>query len=99
MLRERFKKDKTDPIDALITKLLGEIDYVEATSDEYSTMLKNLEQLYKLKAEKRRKPIGWDTIFMVGGNILGVLIVVAFEQNHVVTSKGLNLVLRPKSAE
>lgn len=55
-----------------------------------------LEGLHRLKAEERRPPVSRDTMLLVAGNLLGILVIVAYEQRHVMTSKGFTQIIRPK---
>ena len=83
----------TDTIDHLISEMAGS----EGSSEEYTTMTNNLETLYKLKAEEAPDRIKLDTIAVVAGNLLGILIIVGFEKSHVMTSKALSSLLKPKN--
>lgn len=59
-------------------------------TDDYATMLNRLERLYKLKEKNAPKRISPDTMLIVGGNLFGILVIVYFEQAHVLTSKALS---------
>lgn len=63
-------------------------------SEKYPTLMAYLERLHKLKAQERREPVKLDTIVIVGGNLLVALLVVAYEQKHVITSKAVPLFMR-----
>lgn len=82
---------KNDPneLDTLIKSILDEMATLSPESDEYDKRLKQLERLYKLKTENRPERVSRDTLYLVGGNLLGVLLIVAYEQKNVVTSKAL----------
>lgn len=97
MLRLFFKDEKTKAIDKLIADVLQNMERAAVGSEEYSSMMAHLERLYKLKAEQRRKPVSRDTIAIVAGNLLGILLIVAYEQKHVMSSKGFTQIIRPKS--
>lgn len=81
-----------EPIDAVLSsmKTFGPDDA------EYPPLLAHLEKLTTLKASLRRPRVSLDTVMLVTGNLLGILIIVAYEQKHVMTSKGLNFVMKPK---
>jgi tetrahydromethanopterin S-methyltransferase subunit G len=87
------RKPDTTPIDGQITKVLSEMDTVEEVdSPEYKEMMKRLERLYKLQAQQRPKRISRETILIVAGNLVGILIIVAYEKNNVWTSKAIDRV-------
>ncbi|MET0786968.1 MAG: hypothetical protein ABWY25_09695 [Paenisporosarcina sp.] len=62
-------------------------------------MVDHLERLMKMKAEERRNRVSPDTMAIVGGNLLGILVIVAYEQKHVMVSRGLGLILKAKVAD
>jgi hypothetical protein len=65
-------------------------------SEEYSALVEHLDRLAKMKAEERRNRVSPDTMAIVAGNLVGVLIIVAYERSHVMTSKGLGFVINSK---
>lgn len=91
-----FQKDTNEPIDAQIECTLDQMHNLGVTSEEYPAMMTLLERLYELKAKERRQPVSRDTIALVAGNLLGILLIVAYEQKHVMTSKGFSQIIKPK---
>ena len=79
-------------IDNLISEMAGH----DGNSEEYSKMTENLETLYKLKAEDKPDRVDRNTIAIVAGNLLGILVIVSFEKSHVMTSKALSNLLKPR---
>lgn len=76
-------------------KILDEMDTFGPDSQEYPTMLDHLERVSNLhKSEDKRKATP-DNLILVAGNLLGILVIVAYEQKHVMTSKGLGFVRKP----
>jgi hypothetical protein len=94
MLR-RFKK-KESVLDEPITEILDKMKHYGPDNEEYPHLVDNLERLNKLKQKERRFKFSPDTMLIVGGNLLGILIIVAYEQKHVIVSKGLTFVGRSK---
>lgn len=97
MLRAFLKNDLVTPIDPLIDAVREEMHHVGVNSDEYSTLLSYLERLYKVKEEQRPAPLSRDTMALVAGNLAGILLIIAYEQKHVITSKGFNQIIRPRA--
>ncbi len=95
-MRNFFKREKTTPFDELIAKLLKEMDAIGSASPEYPKKLAMLEKLYALKAKESREPISKNTMAIIAGNLVGILLIVAYEQKHVLQSKGLGQLIRPK---
>lgn len=92
MLRYFFGREETSPVDSLIDSVLSEMHTHDTDSEEYARRMTYLERLCELKENHRREPLSRDTLVAVGGNLLGILVIVAYEQKHVMTSKALALV-------
>lgn len=90
-----FKKEsKFDrPIDAVLVELQSE----KPDSERYSSLLIQLDRLTQLKDRERINKVSADTAWMVAGNLIGILIIVAYEQKHIIGSRGVNFILRPRT--
>lgn len=94
-----FQKPKDSNVQGLettIDHLISEMASREGDSEEYTKMTDNLETLYKLKLEDKPDRVKLDTIAIVAGNLLGIIIIVGFEKSHVMTSKALSNLLKPR---
>jgi len=90
-MRRLFNKESGNtPVDKQIDAVLSEMDVKGVSSEEYPKLMSLLERLNKQKQQEKLPRVSRDTLFMVGGNLLGILLIVAYEQKHVLTSKGLN---------
>lgn len=98
MLRQFFKSEIPTPIDGLIDAVMDEMHKEGVFSDKYPTLMNHLNRLYEIKANQRRTPVSRDTMAIVAGNLPGILLIVAYEQKHVMTSKGFSQLIRPKGA-
>lgn len=92
-----FRKNEVTKTDALIDAVLEEMHTVGVDAPEYQNLLTYLERLHEVKAKERRAPVSRDTMLLVGGNLMGILLIVAYEQKHVMTSKGFNQIIRPRT--
>lgn len=94
----RFGKEKPSIYDAPINRVLDEMSLYGPDTEEYPKLVKHLKSLTRMKAatEPTRR-ISPDTLAVVGGNLLGILIIVMYEQRHVMVSKGMGFILRPRS--
>ncbi|MET0785751.1 MAG: hypothetical protein ABWY25_03520 [Paenisporosarcina sp.] len=95
MLR-RFVKEKSSVLDEPIAHILSKMNKVGPESEEYPKLVNQLERLYRLQREPRRSRINPDVMAIVAGNLVGILIIVMYEQKHVVTSKGLGFILKAR---
>lgn len=96
MLRDFFSNDTASPVDDQIDAVLDEMGRAGVNSDEYPKLLTLLERLSELKEKQIREPLSRDTVAMIAGNLLGILLIVAYEQKHVMTSQGFKQIIRPR---
>jgi len=74
-------------LDEAIENVLAEMAGHDADSDEYAQMTDQLTKLYAIKASTKPDRISKDTIAIVVGNLIGILMIVGYEQGHILTSK------------
>jgi len=92
----RKSKDQSEPIQTEATRILTSMSNVDPMSREYRVLLVDLERLTRLTEESKPERVSRDTIALIAGNLLGILIIVAYEQKHVVKSKGFERLIKPK---
>jgi hypothetical protein len=94
---ERFRKNDTpSPLDDQIAAVLESMTNYTVDSGEYPLLLRHLERLYELKTQTRKPPVSRDTMVLIAGNILVTLVIVAYEQKHVLTTKAPSMIIKPK---
>jgi len=92
-----LKRNETiTPLDEQIKAVLSEMETLGVNDPEYPKMLTYLERLTTIKANNRRNPVSYDTVALIFGNLAGILLIIVYEQKHVLTSKGFNQIIRPK---
>ena len=77
-----------------IDSVLHEMNSVNADSKEFSKMNKQLVKLYSMKDIETPNRVSLDTLVLVTGNLLGIVLIIGHERTHVVTSKALQFVLK-----
>lgn len=87
-LSKEAKRRIIEERDLIFTKMSQ-----EGISDEDWTLYKKRYDGYceMLKSNFKISP---DTLLVVGGNLLGILLILNFEKAEIVTSKALNFVLK-----
>ena len=92
-----FKKTKepTD-LDHALHRAHGQLKNHDADTKEYAQIVDQIVKLQTLQAAEKPKPISKDTWATVGANLAGILIIVAYEHSHVVTTKALGFVPKVK---
>lgn len=87
---------KTSNIDRLIDDVESQMLLADPTTEEYQTLLMRLNSLSALKAKKPEKNLDVNTLVIVGGNLLGIIAILAYESRHIVTSKAMGFIIKPK---
>ncbi|HSX24542.1 MAG TPA: hypothetical protein VLG69_01090 [Candidatus Andersenbacteria bacterium] len=85
----KLQEIKLDILDHMINETPG--------SDRFSALRKELEKIEKMQNPKGMQKIDINTALLVGGNLLGILVIVAYEQKHVFASTARNFVLKTKT--
>ena len=91
-----FRKKEDPKLSAAIDAIYEEMTTHGPDSEEYPNMLGYLERLTELQAPKRHNRVSPDQMAVVLGNLLGIQIIVAYEQKHVMTSKAKDFIIKPK---
>lgn len=89
-------KNKPSVIDEPIEQVLNEMNRVGPRSDEYPALVAQLDRLTEMKTQERKNKVSPDTLWIVGGGILQVLVIVAYEQKHVMVSKAVGFIQKVK---
>lgn len=97
MLKLFFTNDQVTPVDVQIEALAAKMEEVGVLDDSYPTLVEHMVKLEELKAKSRKPPISRDTVAIIVGGIIQTLIIVIYEEKHVLSSKGFTQILRPKS--
>lgn len=95
MLKYFVKNDEATALQKLIDKVELEMHHTDVNSEEFAKLATQLERLYDIKT-KGRDFISRDTLAVIAGNLAGILLIVAYEQKHVMNSKGLPQLIRPR---
>jgi hypothetical protein len=93
----KLRKEKPSIYDAPIAKVLQSMETFSPEDPEFTTLMAHLNELTKMKAaESAKSKVDANTMAIVGGNLLGILTIVAYEQKHVMTSKAMGFILKAK---
>ncbi|MCX7817542.1 MAG: hypothetical protein N2317_08575 [Syntrophales bacterium] len=94
MFEKITKRDKRTNLEKEIDSVILTMSSYKPDSDEYEAMAKNLEMLYKAKTHERVRHVSPDTIALVAGNLLGIVLILGYEKANVITSKALGFVIK-----
>lgn len=96
MFRDKIKRQSK--LDAPIDKVLNEMSDQLIDSDEYDKLLDHLERLQKMRKEENPLIPTGDAVVGAVASILGIVMIVKFEQLNVLTSKATMLLHRSKTS-
>lgn len=91
-----FLNGKDSVLSDSIDRILSEMNQVDTDSNKYQESLTRLERLMSLQKEEKSNGVSPDTMALVLGNLAGILIIVGYERLHVITSRGLQFILRSR---
>ena len=91
-----FSKRVESDLDRQINRALHDLSNHTIGSEKYLISLNMATELTKLKKEQRSSAMSKDTLAVVGGNLLGIFMVIKHESVNVVTSRAMSLLLKPK---
>jgi len=87
-------------VSTAIDSLLEEMASLNGDSEEFAQMNDQLTKLYALKEidnnVKSWKRVSADTMAIVAGNLLGIVMIVSHERASILTSKALTLLMKMK---
>lgn len=88
--------DDWPELDDAIKSVFDSMTAFTPDSPEYPDLLNHLERLTQLRKKDTPRRVSPETMVTVIGNLLGILVIVAYEERHVMTSKGLGFVMKTK---
>lgn len=75
---------------------LDQLAQLQKDSAEYGVAVDRLSKLHKLKSEEQTEMPSMNTVLVVGANIFGILWLTRYEKEHVLSSKALGFVMKPR---
>lgn len=88
----RKPKAVNQKLEAVIVCILDAMIEYGPESPEYPALLDHLQKLTALRQPTVAQPLNWNSMALVAGNIFGILVIVAYEHTHAMTSKALGFV-------
>jgi hypothetical protein len=85
---------KRSVLDEPIGNILTRMNEAGLDSQKYNECVDHLDRLMEMKTDERKHRIDPNTVLIVLGNLLGILVIVIYEQKHVMVSRALGFVNR-----
>lgn len=80
-----------------IDKAIRELSNHAVGSQEYVKALECVVKLHRMKEEEKPSSVSKDTLFSIGANLVGILMVIRHEQVNVIFSRAMQMVFRIKT--
>jgi len=93
-MRMITKRDKRTTLEKEIDEVIKTLSELPKDSEEYTNIVANLEVLYKAKSNEKISCVSPDTVAVVVGNLMGILIILGYEKANVITTKALGFVMK-----
>ena len=81
-------------LDAEIERLIVALAEKDLDTPEYDLLHNKLTKL--LESRQHPNPINWNTVLLVGANLLGIGVVLSYERLNIITSKAFGQIMRPR---
>lgn len=90
------KKNEPSKLDQAIDAVFADMSGFTSDSDEFNAMTNQLDRLYKLKEIDSSPRVSPDTMLLVTSNLVGILIIVGHERAHIIATKALMFISKPR---
>lgn len=91
------KMEDRDALEPVMNQILADMETYGTDSPEYPALMQRLQEIVALRASQdTRRRCSPDGMLLVAGNLLGILIIVAYERTNVMTSKAVSFIVKPK---
>lgn len=89
-------RTKVSDLDVAISALYTRMQTTDPDDPEYAKLVSHVKELESIKSGKHSNRPSNDTMWIVLGGIAQVVIIVAYENSHVLVSKATNFILKHK---
>ena len=96
MFNSREKPKHQRMLESELDRALIRLKTEMLTTEDYTTMLSLVERLHKMLDEENPDVVNKNTLLVVGGNLLGIILILKHEYLNVITSKALSFVIRAR---
>lgn len=90
-----FWKERT-PLDLEHDRAVHALKSHPVGSKEYQSVLTIVDELGKQRDKDKPSTVSKDTLAVIAGNLLGILMIIKHEHVNVITSRAFGLLLKPR---
>ena len=84
MPRNNFDKE--------VDRVLSQMSDLDPTSNEYHTVVKNLDILTKAQQSSTDRRFSKDAILAASANLAGIILILGYEKANVITTKAISFI-------
>lgn len=80
-------------------RLLEELKNLDPTDDLYDLVKTHLQDIHKMKTTDKgeKKSVSPDALVGAAASLAGIVMILGFERAHIITSKAMSFVFKPKA--
>lgn len=90
------RKREPTLLENAMEKALRELDGYSIGSGDYTKTLDQVIKLHKMIEDEKSSAVSKDTLAIVAANLLGIVMIIQHEHLHPITSRAMNLVIKPR---
>lgn len=87
---------KKNVLDEEVERVVSVMKDVDPSDDRYGAMAANLVKLSQARSENSRREIDPNVIIGAITNIVGILVILKYEKFDILTSKAINMIVKPR---
>jgi len=87
-------KESRMSLDKEVERVLTQMSTMQIETKEYGTAVDNLKVLCEARGIKTHRSISTDVIVTAVANIVGIVLVLNYEQLHIITSKAISFAFK-----
>lgn len=94
MFADKEKPRHQRMIESELERTLNDLKLSRFDSEDYNKALRIAERLHDMVDKEKTSSVSKDALLTVGGNLLGIFMIIKHENVNVITSKALGFVTR-----
>jgi hypothetical protein len=91
-----FSRRPLTELERVYDAAVRELKEQTIVSEEYLKALDIVYRLHKMVQEEKPNFVSRDTLVLAGANLLGILLIIRHEHVNVITSRAMNMVIKPR---
>lgn len=96
MFNAKEKPKHQRALESELDRVLIRLKTEMPNSEDYTKTLSLVERLHEMLDEENPDVVSKNTLLIVGGNLLGIIMILKHENLNVITSKALGFVIRAR---